>query len=103
MKYLVNWVQIEGKWVVFVDDSLVCGIMFVKIVQMICEVGVCEVYFWFVSLLIKYFDYYGIDIFVCEKFLVVKYGFEEMCNYIGVDSFVFLFVDGIYCVMGYEG
>lgn len=103
MKHSANRMQIQGKRVILIDDSLVRGTTSVKIVQMIREAGALEVHFRLASPPIRYSDYYGIDTPVREKLLAAKYNLEEMRNYIGADTLAFLSVDGIYRAMGYEG
>ncbi|WP_417673657.1 amidophosphoribosyltransferase [Roseibium sp.] len=103
MKHSANKMQIQGKRVILIDDSLVRGTTSVKIVQMIREAGAREVHFRLASPPIRYSDYYGIDTPVREKLLAAKYNLEEMRNYIGADTLAFLSVDGIYKAMGYEG
>lgn len=100
LKFNVNCVFVVGKCVVLVDDFVVCGIILCKIKDMIFDVGVVEVYFCIVSLLMVWFCFYGVDIFDCEKLLVVQMFEEEMCDWIGVDSLVFVLLDGLYCVVG---
>jgi len=103
MKHSANRMQIQGKRVILIDDSLVRGTTSVKIVQMIREAGAREVHFRLASPPIRYSDYYGIDTPVREKLLAAKYNLEEMRSYIGADTLAFLSVDGIYKAMGYEG
>ena len=103
MKHSANRMQIQGKRVILIDDSLVRGTTSVKIVQMIREAGALEVHFRLASPPIRYSDYYGIDTPVREKLLAAKYNLEEMRNYIGADTLAFLSVDGIYKATGYEG
>lgn len=51
-----------GKWIIIVDDFIVWGIISCKIVWVLWEVGVIEVYMWIFFLLVIYFCFYGIDI-----------------------------------------
>ncbi|KZL12482.1 Amidophosphoribosyltransferase precursor [Pseudovibrio axinellae] len=102
LKHSANRMQIEGKRVVLVDDSLVRGTTSLKIVQMIRDAGAKEVHFRLASPPIKFSDFYGIDTPVREKLLAAKYDLEGMRNYIGADSLAFLSIDGVYQAMGHE-
>lgn len=62
MKLLVVFGVVKGKCVVMIDDLIVRGMIFRRIVGLLREVGVSEVYVVIVSLELKYFCFYGIDI-----------------------------------------
>lgn len=100
LKLNVNCVLIVGKWIILVDDLVVCGIIICKIKEMLFDVGVVEVYFCIVSLFIVWFCFYGVDMFECEKLIVVQMFEVEICEYLGVNSFKFILLDGFYCVVG---
>lgn len=53
---------LEGKWVIIVDDFIVCGNISKKIVKVLRDNGVIEVYMRIFFLLVMYFCFYGIDI-----------------------------------------
>lgn len=91
---------INGKRVVFVDDFIVRGMIMRRLVFFLRKVGVKEVYVRIVLLFIRYFCYMGIDILMRYEFIVVFGSVEKVRGVIGVDSLVYLSVEGFIRVVG---
>jgi amidophosphoribosyltransferase len=103
LKHSANRLEIAGRRVVLIDDSIVRGTTSLKIVQMIREAGAKEVHLRVASPMITHSDYYGIDTPDPEKLLANQYRtIEDMCRFIGADSLAFLSVDGLYRAVGGE-
>lgn len=85
----------KGKRIVFVDDLIVRGNIILFIIKLFKEFGVKEVYIWVVLLLIKYLCFMGINIFIKEEFIVNKLEFDYFVEYLGVNSVVYLLVEGL--------
>jgi len=103
LKHSANELQVKGKSIVLIDDSVVRGTTSVKIVQMMREAGAKEVHMRISSPPITHPDFYGIDTPEQDKLLAANRTIEEMREFIGADSLAFISVDGIYRAMGYEG
>lgn len=86
-----NVIELEfcGKNVMLVDDFIVCGIICKQIIQMVCEVGVKNVYFCFVVLVVCYFNVYGIDMLSVYELIVYNCSIEDVSKLIGVDWLVY--------------
>lgn len=102
MKLLVVKDIVDGKDIVFVDDLIVWGIMIKCIVKMFKDLGVNCIYVRIVFFEFMFFSFYGIDVFIIVEFILVSKFFEEIKNYIGVDFFVYLSVDGLIEFIGFD-
>ena len=103
LKHSANRLEIAGKRVVLIDDSIVRGTTSVKIVQMIREAGAREVHVRVASPMIFHSDYYGIDTPDPEHLLANQHAdLDSMCRFIGADSLAFLSIDGLYDAVGGE-
>jgi amidophosphoribosyltransferase len=103
LKHSANELQVKGKRIVLIDDSVVRGTTSVKIVQMMREAGAKEVHMRISSPPIAHPDFYGIDTPEQDKLLAANRTLEEMRAFIGADSLAFISVDGIYRAMGFDG
>jgi len=103
LKHSANELQVKGKSIVLIDDSVVRGTTSVKIVQMMREAGAKQVHMRISSPPITHPDFYGIDTPEQDKLLAANRTIEEMREFIGADSLAFISVDGIYRAMGFEG
>lgn len=65
---------------------------------MVCEVGVCKVYFVFVVLVVKYFNVYGIDMLFVGELIVYDCSDDEVCQLIGVDKLIYQDLDDLISV-----
>ncbi|MEC9139891.1 MAG: amidophosphoribosyltransferase, partial [Pseudomonadota bacterium] len=102
LKHNANRVNVDGKRVILIDDSIVRGTTSVKIVQMMRDAGAKEVHLRIGAPPITHPDFYGIDTPDQDQLLAANNSLEEMRAYIGADSLAFLSVDGLYRAMGYE-
>ena len=102
MKHSANRAVIEGKRVILVDDSIVRGTTSKQIVQMMRDAGAREVHFRSASPMIRYGDYYGIDMPDVAELLAHKHDGDlaSMAQWLNADSLGFLSVDGVYAAMG---
>ncbi|MGK2923950.1 MAG: amidophosphoribosyltransferase [Methyloceanibacter sp.] len=103
LKHSANELQVKGRRIVLIDDSVVRGTTSVKIVQMMREAGAKEVHMRISSPPIAHPDFYGIDTPEQDKLLAANRTLEEMRAFIGADSLAFISVDGIYRAMGFDG
>jgi amidophosphoribosyltransferase len=99
MKLSPNRSVLEGKRVILVDDSIVRGTNSVRVVRMVREAGAKEVHLRSASPMIKFPDFYGIDMPEREQLIAAQMSLPEMARHFGVDSLGFLSVDGLYWAM----
>ena len=96
LKHNANRANIAGKRVVLVDDSIVRGTTSTKIVEMVRDAGASEVHMRIASPPITNSCYYGVDTPETEKLLAAQLEIDEIADAIGVDSLVYLSIDGLY-------
>ena len=96
LKHNANRANIAGKRVVLVDDSIVRGTTSTKIVEMVRDAGATEVHMRVASPPITNSCYYGVDTPETEKLLAARLNIDEIADAIGVDSLVYLSIDGLY-------
>ena len=96
LKHNANRASISGKKIVLVDDSIVRGTTSTKIVEMMREAGATEVHMRIASPPIADSCYYGVDTPEKDKLLASRLDTEEIRRAIGVDSLVYLSIDGLY-------
>ena len=102
LKHNANRAFIEGKSVVLVDDSIVRGTTSRKIVDMVRQAGAKEVHMRISSPPTMYSCFYGIDTPNTEDLMAHKYSVEEIKERIGVDSLVYISLEGLYKALGKE-
>ena len=100
LKHSANPGVIAGARSVLLDDSIVRGTTSMKIVTMLKEAGALEVHLRISSPPIRHPDFYGIDTPHPKDLLAANKSIEQMRDYMGADSLVFLSVDGLYRAMG---
>jgi len=100
LKHNANRVNVTGKRIVLVDDSIVRGTTSKKIVEMMRAAGAKEVHMRISSPPTAHPCFYGIDTPKRQQLLAAKYSVDEMANFIGVDSLSFISIDGLYRAMG---
>ena len=103
MKHNANALQLKGKRVVLVDDSVVRGNTSKKIVEMVREAGAKEIHFRSASPPIKHPDFYGIDMPSKGELFAARLAIEEMAKELKVDSLGFLSLDGLYWALDTGG
>ena len=87
---------VKNKSIILIDDSLVRGTTCHKIIKMLYEAGAKEVHVRIACPMIKFPDFYGVDMPTEEELLANKKSLEEMCDYIGAKSLNFLSLSGMY-------
>jgi len=86
---------VEGKRVIVVDDSIVRGTTTKRGITLLREAGAKEVHVRVASPLLKYPDFYGIDIQTSDDLLGNKYTVDEIRDIIGADTLAFLSEEGL--------
>ena len=87
---------VKNKSIILIDDSLVRGTTCHKIIKMLYEARAKEVHVRIACPMIKFPDFYGVDMPTEEELLANKKSLEEMCDYIGAESLNFLSLSGMY-------
>jgi amidophosphoribosyltransferase len=78
-----------------VDDSIVRGTTTKRGITLLREAGAKEVHVRVASPLLKYPDFYGIDIQTSDDLLGNKYTVDEIRDIIGADTLAFLSEEGL--------
>jgi len=91
---------LEGKRVLMVDDSLVRGTTSSKIVKMLRDSGVKEVYLCLSSPPVIKSCYYGIDTSNEDELVAAHMSVNEIKSMIGVDGLHYLSLDGLLNIFG---
>jgi len=87
---------IKNKKIILIDDSLVRGTTCYKIVKMLYENGASEVHVRIACPIIKFPDFYGVDMPTKEELLSNGKNIQEKCKYIKAESLKFLSLEGLY-------
>ncbi len=87
---------VKDKIIILIDDSLVRGTTCYKIIKMLYEAGAKEVHVRIACPVIKYPDFYGVDMPTKEELLAYKKEIKEMSEYINAKSLKFLSLEGMY-------
>ena len=103
LKHNANLVEIEGKRVILVDDSIVRGTTSTKIVEMVRKAGAREVHMRIASPPTTHSCYYGVDTPDRSQLLAANHDVAGMREFIGVDSLEFISIDGLYRAMDQTG
>lgn len=91
---------LAGRRVIMIDDSLVRGTTSKKIIQMLREIGVKEVYLLLSSPPVIESCYYGIDTSNKKELIAATKSVEEICKEIGADKLYYLSLKGLLNVFG---
>jgi amidophosphoribosyltransferase len=100
MKHNANRINLTGKRVILIDDSIVRGTTSIKIVNMVRQAGAAEVHMRISSPPTTNSCFFGIDTPEREKLLAFKHDVEAMRQIIGVDSLAFISIGGLYRAVG---
>jgi len=103
LKHNANRASLAGKRVVLVDDSIVRGTTSIKIVEMVRAAGAAEVHMRIAAPPTSHSCFYGIDTPEPGELLASRFDVKGMAEHIGVDSLVFISLDGLYRAMGEAG
>jgi amidophosphoribosyltransferase len=95
-------VNVEGKRVVLIDDSIVRGTTSRRLVEILRSAGAKEVHFRVSSPIVKYPCYFGIDTAHRKELIGSKLPVDEINNEIGADSLGYLSRSGLLESLGDE-
>ncbi|MDT8716352.1 amidophosphoribosyltransferase [Clostridium sp. 19966] len=95
LKLNVLKVNVEGKRVVLIDDSIVRGTTSRKLVDALRKAGAKEVHFRVSSPVVKYPCYFGIDTPYRKDLIGANSTIDEIRETIGADSLGYISIDGI--------
>lgn len=93
-------VNVEGKRVILIDDSIVRGTTSRRIVETLRKAGAVEVHFRAASPIVKYPCYFGIDTPYRKELIGAQMDIDEICKEIGADSLGYLSIDGLLRSLG---
>ncbi len=96
MKFTPMGNVLEGLSVAVIDDSIVRGTTSKELVQMLRDAGAKEVHLLSAAPMIKYPDFYGIDMPDPEELIAFGRSLEEITEIIGADSVHYLSLDGLF-------
>ncbi|MBY0110469.1 amidophosphoribosyltransferase [Patescibacteria group bacterium] len=88
-------IELEGKDVLLVDDSIVRGTTTREVIDMVRKAGARKVYFASACPPIMYPDFYGIDIPTKDELIAAKKSPDEIRDFIGADIMVYQTIDGL--------
>lgn len=89
-------VNINGKRVILIDDSIVRGTTSRHLVDSLRRAGAKEVHFLVASPIVKFPCYFGIDTPYRSQLIGAKKSIEEINETIGADSLGYLSMEGMY-------
>jgi len=95
-------IELEGKRVLLIDDSIVRGNTSKSIVKLVRDAGAKEVHFAVYSPPLRYPCYFGIDIQRPDEFVANRCEKNKIADEIGADSLYYLSVDGLIKGVGIE-
>ncbi|MDD3804229.1 MAG: amidophosphoribosyltransferase [bacterium] len=88
-------IELSGKRVLLIDDSIVRGNTSKSIVKLVRDSGAKEVHFAVYSPALKFPCFYGIDIQHADEFLANRAPLDRIANEIGADSMHYLSLEGL--------
>ena len=89
-------INVKGKRVVLIDDSIVRGTTSRHLVESLRRAGAKEVHFLVASPVVKFPCYFGIDISYRSELIGANHSIEEVADMIGADSLGYLSMEGMY-------
>lgn len=97
-------VNVQGKRIIMIDDSIVRGTTSRHLVESMKRAGATEVHFLVASPVVKYPCYFGIDTPYRSELVGANYSVNEIADMIGADSLGYLSMEGMYkCFEGKKG
>ena len=94
-KLIPQPMEIKGKDVLLLDDSIVRGTTSKSIVQMVKEAGANKVYFVSTCPPVKFPCYYGINIPTSEELIAHQKSLDEIKMHLGVDELLYQSIDDL--------
>lgn len=88
-------VNVEGKRVVLIDDSIVRGTTSKRLVEILRRAGAKEIHFRVSSPVVKYPCYFGIDTPYRKDLVGSQMTIDEIKEFIGADSLGYLSMEGL--------
>ena len=88
-------VNVEGKRVVLVDDSIVRGTTSAKIIRSLKMAGAKEVHLRISSPPFRHTCHFGTDIDSEENLIANRMDLDEICRAIGADSLGYISIEGL--------
>lgn len=88
-------VNVEGKRVVLIDDSIVRGTTSRRLVEILRRAGAKEIHFRVSSPVVKYPCYFGIDTPYRKELVGSQMTIDEIREFIGADSLGYLSMEGL--------
>ncbi|WMJ81402.1 amidophosphoribosyltransferase [Clostridium sp. MB40-C1] len=95
VKLNVLKVNVEGKRVVLIDDSIVRGTTSKRLVEILRKAGAKEVHFRVASPVVKYPCYFGIDTPYRKDLIGAQMDLNQINDLIGSDSLAYLSMNGL--------
>ncbi len=88
-------IELEGKDILLVDDSIVRGVTSREVIDMVREAGANKVYFASACPPVKYPDFYGIDIPTRDELIASHMSEEEIRKFLGADILLYQTIDDL--------
>ncbi|WP_253205455.1 amidophosphoribosyltransferase [Clostridium estertheticum] len=95
-------INVEGKRVILIDDSIVRGTTSKRLVDILRKAGATEVHFRVCSPVVKYPCYFGIDTPYRKDLIGSSISVEEIREEIGADSLGYLSIEGLLKTLGHN-
>lgn len=95
-------INVEGKRVILIDDSIVRGTTSRRLVEILKKAGAKEVHFRVCSPVVKYPCYFGIDTPYRKDLIGANNEVEEIREEIGADSLGYLSMEGLLESLGHS-
>ena len=96
-------VDLSGKRIVLVDDSIVRGTTSGPIVALLRQAGAKEIHMRVASPPISHSCFMGVDMARQQDLIAARLNVEEITEHIGVDSLGYLSLEGLRSVVPFEG
>lgn len=88
-------IELEGKDILLVDDSIVRGVTSREVVQMVKDAGARKVYFASACPPVTFPDFYGIDIPTKEELIASRMNEEEIRAFLGADILLYQTIEDL--------
>ena len=97
-------VNVEGKRVIMIDDSIVRGTTSKHLVEAMKRAGAKDVHLLIASPVVKFPCYFEIDTGYRSELIGANHSVNEICDILGCDSLGYLSMEGMYkCFTGKKG